>query len=250
MSATKNESTRTAPGVCKIGLPVSVLAVGLLVALTGCRTTHQMRSVEESGFLERYTQLQEGVKDQAKLIYINPSANWNQYKQAYIMPVQLWHADDPESSLGKLSEENKELLVSAFYTSLSNFLGKDFQLVDQPGPNVLVVKTAITEAKKSRPVLNVTSSLMPIALAVSTAKRIVFGKHLSVGEVQVEAELLDGGTQERLMAAVDRRAGTKALRTKFDGSLGDCEQAFDYWAERLQMRLSEGRVGIIADNDL
>ena len=53
--------------------------------------------------------------------------------------------------------------------------------------------------------------------------------------------MLDGQTNERLIAAVDRRCGTKALRTKFDGSWGDVKLAFEYWANRLDTRLVELR---------
>lgn len=224
-------------------LVVKLLAVGLLLGLAACRTSHQMRSVEESGFLGDYSQLQPGVDQQAKLIYINGEADWKKYTKVYIAPVQLWQSEDPESPLGKLSDENKQILIDYLHTSLYNALSTDYQIVNAPGPNVLVVKTAITTAKKSRPVLNFTSSVMPMAVGLSYTKRIIFGKHMSVGEAQVEMELLDGESNTRLAAAVDRRAGTKALRTKFDGSFGDVKIAFDYWAGRLQTRLAEERTG-------
>lgn len=51
-------------------------------------------------------------------------------------------------------------------------------------------------------------------------------------------------------AGVDRRAGTKALRTQFDGSFGDVRLAFDYSADRLQMRLAEERIGATAKTEL
>jgi hypothetical protein len=46
-----------------------------------------------------------------------------------------------------------------------------------------------------------------------------------------------------LAAAVDRRAGTKAIRTKFDGTFGDVRLSMDYWAEHLDQRLTELRQG-------
>ena len=80
-------------------------------------------------------------------------------------------------------------------------------------------------------------------LGLSILKSIAFGKGIGVGDVQVEMELLAGGSNERLAAAVDRRMGTKALRTKFDGSWGDVRLAFDWWAARLETRLTELRAG-------
>ncbi len=109
---------------------------------------HGGGSVAESGFLGDYSQLKPG--HDAKLVYIDSSVDWNKYNAVYIERVELWHSEDPESKLGRLSREDQELLVSFFYTALHTNLAKDFHLADQRGPGVLVVHCAITEAKKSR----------------------------------------------------------------------------------------------------
>ena len=80
-----------------------------------------------------------------------------------------------------------------------------------------------------------------MGLGLSFTKRIVFGTHTSVGLIQIEAELLDSQSGERLAAGIDRRAGTKAWRTKFSGRWVDVREAFDWWAHRLQTRLAELR---------
>jgi hypothetical protein len=220
-----------------------VLIGGLLLGLTACRTTHQVRgSVEESGFLKDYSQLQPGTGDEAKLLYIAPAVNWAKYTRVYIEPIELWHSEDPDSKLGKLSQEKQQMLVNYFHTALNNSLSKDYTIVDQAGPGVLVVHGAVTEAKKSRPVSNLISTIYPMGMALSLAKQVIFGTGLGVGECQVEAELLDGQSSQRLAAAVDRRAGTKALRTKFNGTFGDVKLCMDYWSQRLVFKLEQLRV--------
>jgi hypothetical protein len=152
--------------------------------------------------------------------------------------------------LGKLSKEDQELLVSYFYTAMSNSLSMDYEIVDHSGPGVLVVHAALTEAKKSRPVSNLVSSILPFGIAASLVKRVIFGTGLSVGECQVEAEFMDGRTGKILAEAVDRRAGTKALRTKFDGSFGDVKLCMDYWSKRLAFKLEKLRINSMDESEM
>jgi hypothetical protein len=224
-------------------LPVLVLAGATILGMTACSTTRQARSVTESGFLSDYSQLKKGTGDQAKLVYFSPTADWSLYNKVYIEPVELWKSDDKDTPLGKLSPENQQMLVNLLYTDLNNELQKSYTIVDQPGPNTIIVRVAITQASKSAPVRNLATAIVPFGIAANILKTAVFGTGIGVGEVQIEGELLDGQTHERLAAAVDRRCGTKALRTKFDGTWGDVNLAFQYWSERLETRLVDLRAG-------
>ena len=73
-------------------------------------------------------------------------------------------------------------------------------------------------------------------MALSLTKQLITGKGIGVGYVMVEADFTDSVTGERLIAAVDARAGTKALRTKFNSTWGDVKLAFDWWAQRVAVR--------------
>jgi hypothetical protein len=235
--------TTNEPGGNRLLKPLAgVLVGGLLLGLTGCSTTHQVRgSLEESGFLKDYSLMKPGKGDEAKMLYINPDVNWAKYTKVCIKSVELWHSDDPDSKLGKLDKENQQLLVNYFHTALSNALSKDYTIVDEAGPDTLVLHGALTEAKKCRPVSNLVSSVLPYGIALSMAKRAIFGTGLGVGECQVEAEFTDGGTGQVVAEAMDRRAGTKALRTKFDGTFGDVKLCLDYWSTRCAFKLEKLR---------
>lgn len=217
---------------------VSLSIVALVVA--ACATTEQVRSVKTSGFLGDYSQLHPGKGDQAKLVYLDPSADFGKYHKVMIDPVQLWAAEDETTTLGKLSRENQQMLVDYLYTSLHDALEKDYVIVKEPGPDTLRIRCAITEARASKPMRDLASNVTPFGLGITYTKRIVFGTHTAVGIVTVEGELLDSATGQRLAAAVDRRAGTKVLRGKFN-RWGDVKDAFDFWARRLQTRLAELR---------
>ena len=124
----------------------------------------------------------------------------------------------------------------------------DEQAVDEVV--VLVLHGAITEARKSHPVLNLISTVYPAALVISYGKQLITGTGTGVGDVRVEAELLDGQTGQRMAAAVDERAGTKALRTKFDGTWGDLKLAFDWWSARFVERIELLKKGDFSDKSL
>jgi len=52
-----------------------------------------------------------------------------------------------------------------------------------------------------------------------------------------QSEFLDGQSGQRVSAAVDARAGTKALRTKFNSTCNDAKLAFEWWGQRIDKRL-------------
>jgi hypothetical protein len=142
------------------------------------------------------------------------------------------------------------MMVNFAHTALAEALEKDFQIVDQAGPDTLVIHGAITEAKRCWPVLNLVSSVYPAALVISYGKQLITGTGTGVGSVRIEADFTDGVTGQRVAAVVDERAGTKALRSKFDGYWGDLKLSFDWWATRLNARLELLKKGDFSDKSL
>ena len=230
-----------------------ILAAGLLAAgLTGCSTTKQVSETPKdfSGFLGDYSMLTKSDGNEANFVYFNKSADWAKYTKVYIKNVDLWKSDDKDSAIGKLSPADQQKLVNFAHTALANALEKNFQIVDQPGPDTLVIHAAVTDAGKSWPVLNLVSTVYPAALLLSYVKEGFTGTASFVGKVRVEAYITDGVTGQRIAAAVDERAGTKALRSKFDGSWGDVKLCFDWWGTRMDERLMRLRKGDFSDKGL
>lgn len=216
-----------------------ILAVALAALLfSGCSRTHQARSAVPSGFLSNYSQLSPGESDQALLRYVKPGVAWKQYDSILLEPVRVYAGK--KSSLGKAEPEERQALAEYFYSELYEELKKDYKMASTTGPGVLAIRTAITDADESMVLLNTVTTIMPIGLAVSTLKRVVVGSHSFVGEAQAEMEITDSVSGVRLAAFVDKRSGTKALRSKF-GAWNDAKAAFDYWAEQLRDGLAEQR---------
>lgn len=224
---------------------VMVAAVTGSLFLCGCTSTYQKRFVQGSGFLGDYSQLKDRGGDTAMLSYVDPKADFRSYNKIMIDPIRAY-AKDKDSSMAEMSKEDQKSLLNYFDAALREQLKSNYTLVSQPGPGVLRLRIAVTEASSSKVVLDTISSVVPFGAAASAAKALVTGKHLSVGEIGAECEGVDSLTGKRLFAAVDARVGQK-WTLKFDkfNKWHTAEDAFDFWANQLKTRLTSER---LADN--
>lgn len=214
---------------------LQIILAALLIA--GCASTEQVPDVRQSGFLGDYSKLHRGRSGQAEFVYRDLSADFAKYQKVIIDPVQIWAANDPDSALGQLPREDQQLLVDYLYVAISDSLKKDYQIVTTPGPDVMRIRCAITEARAENPVKDLVSTVCPYGLGISYAKRILTGTHTGVGVVSIEGEVLDSATGQRIGAVMDRRAGTKSLSGKYT-RWGDVQDAFNFWARRIQTNLA------------
>lgn len=218
-----------------------VVAVGLALALAiaGCSKTFQRRGgVETSGFLGDYSQLKEGEKGQAALVYINPQAKFSAYNKIVMDPITVWSG--PDGKFSKAPKDQMQALVNYFDAQIRKSLGSSYQFVDRPEPGTMRLRVALTEAEKSWVVLNLASTIVPQVRTVDTLQSFASGTYAFSGDTAAEMELTDALTSEGLAAAVDQQSGGKSLSTKFD-SWGDVKAAMDYWAEKIATRLAELR---------
>ena len=214
------------------------LAVGLMVvSVAGCASTSQARKVESSGFLGNYAALQPGADGEAQLIYVSPTAEFSSYTKILMDPIVV-HAADGDSSLSKVPADELQSIVDYLDATVREHLQSDYTFVTTPGPDTMRLRIAITEAKGANVILSAASTVTPAGLAVNGLKKAVTGKSTGVGSASCEMELLDSVTNTRLAAAVDSRVGGKANSfSKWQG----VKDAYDYWAERLNVRLAEFR---------
>ncbi len=216
----------------------SLIVASLLFG--GCATTHQASSVEKSGFLRDYSQLKQGQDDQALLTYRNPQAEWSRYSKIMIAPVQVYAA--PDAEIKSDTREERVALANYFSSALVTKLKERFKLVKTPGPDVLQLRVALTDADQSEVLLDTITTIMPIGLALSSVKRAAGSSDTAVGFAQAEMEILDSQTSTRLAAAVDKRNGSKALRSKF-GTWNHAQEAMDQWADQITAKLVEAGAG-------
>lgn len=220
---------------------MAVFGISAFAAFVGCASTHRARSVETSGFLKDYSQLQAGGKDQALQVYINPQADFRRYTKIQMDPIRVYTGQE-DSPLRTMAPEDLKKLLDYFDASIRTALGDHYTFVTKPGPDVMRFRIALTEARSARVPLDVISSVLPPAVAINLLKTVATGKGTGLGEASMEFEALDSLSNKRLAAAVDKRVGAK-----YTGKLDKFSKwrtpkaAFDYWAERLSERLVELR---------
>jgi len=234
-------------GKIKCRFMIGMLAPLALVWLGGCAATQEARSVEKSGFLGNYALLKEGQRsmvkegseDQALWIYTNPDADWRKYKKIQLDPVTLWMSQK-DSQLKDVSVEDRQRLAALFWSKLDEQLRKDYEMTSEPGPDVMQIQVAITEAGDSNATLDTVTSIIPQTRLLTGAKGIATGVSGFAGSASAELKATDTSTGTILTAAVDRRGGTKSLRG-VTNEWHDVEEAYRFWAEKLRYRLCQWR---------
>ena len=81
-----------------------------------------------------------------------------------------------------------------------------YPVIREPAADALRLRTAITDVMPTEAALNTLSQIVP-GRPISAAKAAITGSDLFVGQVQIEAEITDSRSGQRLLALVDRAAG-------------------------------------------
>jgi hypothetical protein len=222
-------------------VPVAAASLSVLL-LTACTATQKAPIDQASlhcGLLaDECGKLLPGGKDQASLSYSNPSAQWTKYDKVLIDPVTFWSGDSTS-----VSATDQQALVNYFSQQLREQLGKKFPIVDQPGPGVMKITVAMTDAETATPVLRSISMFVPQAHMLSNLKYLATGTFPFVGGAQGETKITDSVSGELLTAAADKRIGGGSAITGFQWQWGDAENAIDKWCEMLTERLSSWTSG-------
>lgn len=184
-----------------------------------------------SGFLgnqDAYDKLTPGPDDGAKLRWMKAGVNFSLYNKFMVDSVIFYLADDADNK-GIDPQEMKELADQFNQALVEAFSGK-YPIVADPGPDVARIRIAITNIKPSKPGISAVTSIIPVGLAVSTAKRGATGGWAGSGETCAEMMVLDSSTDDIVLMAADQQKAAFASRFSKYGSAKD---AFKFWSERI-----------------
>ena len=214
--------TRTALGI--VSLTTACLA--------GCASQIE---VQPTGFLKDYSILKERSGRAAPaLFYVNPTTDFNTYDKIMLEPVTVWVTEG--SDLSDVPREDLDILGSLLYKSIKDEVEKrgTRQFVTQPGPGVIRVRLAITEASEAS-VMNVVMTVIPNLNIITEGISMATGTRSFVGTAGLEGEATDSMTGELLVAGVDRRQGGRDLSAGW----GQVEDAIKVWASEIALDMIE-----------
>ena len=183
--------------------------VGALCLLAACAAGPAPRS----GFLGDYSRL-ERVGSSDSLLEQRPPADYDlrRFRAVMIEPTDV--------QVEGLDDEERQKLSAAFREALVERLNGALPVTDQTGPGVLRVRTAIVEARKANVAVNAVTTLLLMPV--------------TQGGVAAEAEVVDGGSGERIAALSWARRGAKVTEIGLSYTeLGQARSGLRAFARRL-----------------
>ena len=190
-----------------------VVVLTLALLSTGCTATRAVhRAPAESGFLGDYSGLQKNPDFPAALVYVKPDVQWGRYSASEFESAGPYVTDTSTAP----SPEDQTLLAGMLHNTMTEELGKYFDLVTTPAPNALRVRTAWTQAPSAQ---------------IEQGWRIP--------QLRITTDVRDSVSGERLAAGVDARAETKAPfgRSSYERWGDNVQAPIDYWSKRYAWQL-------------
>jgi hypothetical protein len=208
------------------------LLAGSLILVTGCATTQRVAVQDQPAVCQFLGEACEGLKPGAKgepdLRYVAPDAQVTQYDKAMVEAVGFFGSDTK-----KVPPKEQEALTTLFYKSLAEALAKRYEVVEEPGPGVMLVQVVILDAEAATPGARSISMAIPQARLLASGTSLITGKYPFSGGGQASLKVTDAVTGQLLGAAVDRRAGGGSIKTAAVWKWGDAQNAIKKWSEMI-----------------
>ena len=193
-----------------------------------------------SGFLSDYSQLKKSSDAYMDYTYLVEGAADKMAKYSAVMIDQPEIFVAPNSKYKGMKPDDMKQLADAFRGAMAESLSATYMIVDQPGPNVLYVRFAISnvQLKKKKKGL---FSYTPIGLIAGAAKSALTSditKKIDLKGLTIEMEVLDSSSHEQLAALLETRSGKKDE----PASWAELEALIAVYAQRMRCRLDNARV--------
>ena len=213
-------------------------SAALAMALALSPALAQTQQPVNSGFLADYSKLQTAGDREGVRSWSNRSADYRHYSKIMLHPTVVVLTPGPDYK--GVQPDALKRMTDDFAAAFKSALSPAYQIVNEPGPDVLQLRLAITGVQPVAPAMNPTD-LLPIK-AVFNIGRAAAGKSPQVAEMSAEMEVLDAAGKP-VAAAVATRKGDKTLQQGESVTWKHLEAITAYWAKSFRERLDELRAG-------
>ena len=203
------------------------------------------KMLEYSGFLGNYDDFKIINPETNAEVWIKPPHQdlslLKEYKAIVFSPIEIWMHS--ASDYQGIDPNELKLITDYFLEKLQQNLGKNFEIVEEPGPNVMHLRIAITGVQKVKPQREV-YDFIPVKFiwdAGNAVYRKTTGKHLDAYQASLEMEIRDSQSGQRLVAAIDKHSA-EATTEEGEDTWAPLEKALDYWANIISDRLARAQV--------
>ena len=197
------------------------------------------QDIQHSDFLTDYSNLKKSADAAMDWEYLAPGVeNMANYSAVMIDQPEIFIA--PNSKYKGMKPDDMKILADEFRTSMAQALSASYMIVDQPGPNVLYLRFAISNVqlkKKKKGLLSYT----PVGFVTGSVKSALTNditKKIDLKGLTIEMEVLDSSSQEQLAALLEIRSGTKDDLA----SWAELEALIGVYSKRVRCRLDNTRV--------
>ena len=227
-----------------VGPAVLLLAVNLTA--TARADQPSFGEYKAKGFLTSYSNIKAKEGEDRVYRYVNPAVDASRYKKLMIERIRIWLKPGTEDR-GIDPAELKEL-VDYFHKAIVEAVQDSYPVVEEPGPDVLRVRIAVTNVVPNKVEASVVSLVVPylwVGEAGAGAATGAPGSTPFVGEATIEFEALDSASSEQVAAFIGTRIGKKyawdeGVQRTVDAYLkaystwAYTKESMDAWAQRLR----------------
>ena len=208
------------------------------------QTEHEMSMKPTySGFLGNYDDFEVVNTNTQAEVWIKPPhkdiALLNKYDSIVFSPIEIWLA--PDSAYQGIDPNEMKIVTDTLLKKLHESLGENYKIVDHAGSTTMNMRIAITGISKEKPNYLTVVNLLPVKLVWelgNAAYRKATSQTVDVFSAQMEMEILDSQSGDRLVAAIDKHqvADTRA-ESDSDDDWTPMDDILTFWAETINARL-------------
>lgn len=201
----------------------------LAITLAACSATPKLSVPED------FPQLTLKADEENTLSFADPKARFEQYNKLYIAPVKVEHGNG--TTMQEVDVAEAKVIAVYMQNALKNTLSKEFEMVEQPGKDVLSIKFRIIDLQPTS-AAQIAMMVPPFALINLVSTNGAF-----LGSMTFAGEFLEGMNSGPSAAFVAFRSRPGADATVAFGRWTAVESVIDKAAERLAQDLKANREG-------